>query len=121
MIKVFTFDSVDIRTSGVTEELKLRGSGPYSIQPIIVNTIQGSPTYTVQVSNGRDLDKKDESGETPNDFVDYHPNSTDIHFDDSVQINVQKLPWQYLRIKVNAIGSDRGVVKFNLSYFDENG
>lgn len=91
-------------TSGETVPIEISGTGPLSIQPIRSN-ITGSPTYTLEVSNSKELDT----------FVTYNVLAEDVDIANSIQINHEIIPWKYIRLLTTAGVGGGGTVYFNVT------
>lgn len=94
-----TTTRLDVSMSSSTDNLPIY-SGPISIQPIL-DSITGSPTYTVEVSNDG------------LNFTSYTASSRNVSIVNSVEITYEKIPWKFIRVTVSPSGT--GYVYFYIS------
>ena len=103
-----TTSTLNLRSgSKISSAITLDGKGPLSIQPILTN-VEGSPTYTVEVSNDSDV----------NTFTPYNTLSTNVDITDSIIITYNGIPWNYMRFVVTSTLTDVGTIVFNVKTVD---
>jgi hypothetical protein len=110
--KVAHFEDIDLKTSFKTEGINILKGGVMTIQPIPVENVCGTPTYTIQVSNDKGTDDRTTDREDDGRYVNLSPLSTNVSFEDAIQINYNPFPWRRMRICTNSKQGDSGKVNF---------
>jgi vacuolar-type H+-ATPase subunit D/Vma8 len=98
-----TLESIPLNRNSVSESFTVKGKGNLSIQSVVSNLV-GTPTYTLEVSNDDD------------NFVEFDPLSTNVSFEDSIEIDSSVVPWIHMRARIDALSTDGGSVIFKINF-----